>query len=386
MLVFTSCTNNYIPKARILANSVKRFHPDWEFCLLLGEIEPEGFDIKNEPFDRILYFSDIHIPNFYEWLFRHRVVEICTAAKAPALKYFLNEEKQDKVIYLDPDTCVFDSLEELSDLLENNDILLTPHQIQQEKSDLAANELCSLQHGIYNLGFIAVNSSDNAKKFASWWSDRLYEYCYDDIPRGLFTDQRWIDLVPAIFPNVLILRDPAYNAATWNLYERPMTRGDDGHFYVSQKRLIFYHFTGYDSGAGSRVASSYFEEMPALKILWDHYQLALKANGHEIYKTYKWAYLCFDDGTHISDEMRYLYRHRQDLRKAFPNPFIAETYLRWYQANVCGEKNCTTETNPQVQTSNEQENQRTPSILTRIANKYEKEGIKGCIKAIARRF
>ena len=386
MLVFTSCTNNYIPKARILANSVKRFHPDWEFCLLLGEVEPEGFDIQNEPFDRILYFSDIKISNFYSWLFRHRVVEICTATKAPALKYFLTEEKQEKVIYLDPDTCVFDSLQELSDLLDDSDILLTPHQIHPENSELAANEICSLQHGIYNLGFIAVNSSDNAKDFAKWWSDRLYEYCYDDIPRGLFTDQRWIDLVPAIFPNVKVLRDPSYNAATWNLYERPMTRGDDGEFYVNGKRLIFYHFTGYDSGAGARVASSYFDEMPALKTLWEHYQLALKANGQEVYKTYKWAYLYFDDGTYISDEMRYLYRHRMDLRNAFPNPFIAETYLKWYQANVSNDNSCNTESNFQGRTSNVAENQEPPSLLTRIGRKYKNEGIKGCIRAVVRRF
>ena len=383
MLVFTSCTNNYIPKARILASSIKRFHPDWEFCLLLGEGEPEGFDLKNEPFDRILYFSDVKIPNFHSWLFRHRVVEICTAAKAPALKYFLCDEKQEKVIYLDPDTCVFDSLEKLSSLLDKYDVLLTPHQLEPEKKENASTEICSLQHGIYNLGFIAVNNSFNAKQFASWWSDRLYEYCYDDIPRGLFTDQRWIDLVPALFPNVYILRDPAYNVATWNLYERPMTQNDDGNFYVRGKRLIFYHFTGYDSGAGARVASSYFDEMPALKTLWGQYQIALKANGQEVYKKFKWTYLYFNDGTLITDEMRFLYRKRHDLINAFPNPFIASTYLEWYRANVERQVPLAVSVNP---SKNEQNNTKEPSLLWRIVRKYRREGFGGCIKAIIRRL
>lgn len=380
MLIFTSCTNNYIPKARILANSVKKFHPEWEFCLLLGEVEPEGFNINTEPFDRILYFSDIGIPNFYSWLFRHRVVEICTAAKAPALKYFLIEENQEKVIYLDPDTCVFDSLDELSDLLDQYDILLTPHQIQPEEDTAAPNEICSLQHGIYNLGFIAVNNSQNAKHFASWWSDRLYEYCYDDIPRGLFTDQRWIDLVPSLFSNILILRDPAYNAATWNLYERPLTQDEGGDFFVKDKRLVFYHFTGYDSGEGARVASLYFEKMPALRELWNQYHRALKANGHEVYKSYKWMYLYFNDGTYITDEMRLLYRSRQDLIKAFPNPFVADTYLQWYRTNI--EQPAHFETAEKMDHIDSE----TPPLLFRIARKYKKEGIRGCIKAVARRF
>ena len=34
-IVFTSVANNYIPKARILAESLKKFHPDWYFILLI---------------------------------------------------------------------------------------------------------------------------------------------------------------------------------------------------------------------------------------------------------------------------------------------------------------------------------------------------------------
>jgi hypothetical protein len=30
MIVYTSITLNYLPKAKILAKSLKQFHPDWE--------------------------------------------------------------------------------------------------------------------------------------------------------------------------------------------------------------------------------------------------------------------------------------------------------------------------------------------------------------------
>ena len=72
MLVFTSCTNNYIPKARVLASTLKTQHPNWTFCLLLGETQPNNFDLENEPFDRLLNFEELSIPNYYSWLFRLR--------------------------------------------------------------------------------------------------------------------------------------------------------------------------------------------------------------------------------------------------------------------------------------------------------------------------
>ena len=54
MLIYTSVTRSYIPKARVLATSVKKFHPDWFFVLLLSDTIPRGFDLTDEPFDEIL--------------------------------------------------------------------------------------------------------------------------------------------------------------------------------------------------------------------------------------------------------------------------------------------------------------------------------------------
>lgn len=337
MLVFTSCTNNYIPKARVLASSLKKFHPDWEFCLLLGETPPQGFDIQQEPFDRILFFEDIHIPEYHAWLFRHRVVEICTAAKGPALNYFVSIERQKKVIYLDPDIMVLNSLSPLEKLLDEHDILLTPHQLapQQSHQAILDNEICSLKHGIYNLGFVAVAGRDQGYTFSQWWSNRLYSFCYDDIPNGLFTDQRWCDLAPAFFPHLHIIRDPGYNAATWNLTDREITQDEGGRFMANKLPLRFYHFTGYDSGAGQRMAEIYGKKMPAVAELWKIYASQLESFDHATLKREKWRGMFFDDGTPISDDMRFCYRNSRELQETFPNPFktiFAEnSYLTWYQ-------------------------------------------------------
>lgn len=345
MLVFTSCTNNYIPKARVLATSLKSFHPDWEFCLLLGEQPPAGFDLTREPFDRLLTFDQLPIPEYQAWLFRHRVVEICTAAKGPALDYFVSVEKKDKVIYLDPDIMVMDSLDPLEAALNEFDILLTPHQLAPQKSLHAVidNEICSLKHGVYNLGFVAVASREQGFAFSRWWRDRLFNFCYDDIPNGIFTDQRWCDLAPAFFSRLRIIRDPGYNAASWNLTDRTISQKSDGTFMANDVPLRFYHFTGYDSGAGKTMSSIYGADMPAIAILWDDYAKRLESSGHAEMKGLRWSGMSFGDGTPISDDMRLFYRNNRSVQQQFPNPFDVDTegncyrdhYKKFFSAPSC---------------------------------------------------
>ena len=78
---FTSCTLNYIPKATVLARSVKRFHPEIKFCLLLGEPLSSKIRIDEEAFDEIVSITELDIPEFHCWVFQHSVVETCTAVK-----------------------------------------------------------------------------------------------------------------------------------------------------------------------------------------------------------------------------------------------------------------------------------------------------------------
>ncbi len=333
MLVFTSCVNNYIPKARVLASTLKSFHPDWTFCLLLGEAPPAGFNLDEEPFDRLMGFDELDIPNYRSWLFRHRIVEICTAAKGPALHHFLVREKHEKVMYLDPDIMVCGSLAPLATLLDEHDLLLTPHQLTPQKTtqSIEDNELVALRHGVFNLGFAAAARRGDGLGFARWWRERLLNYCYDDIPNGLFTDQRWCDLAPAFFPRLHVVRDPGCNAASWNLPERAIYQMDDGSFTVNGSPLRFYHFTGFDSGAGDDMTARYGGNTPAVHELWKRYREKLMACGQNILGQQLWTYRNFADGTPITDKMRFLYRDRKDLQTAFPDPFVRPGYLDWYR-------------------------------------------------------
>lgn len=334
--VYTSAAFNYIPKVRMLFESIRRFHPDWVIHLALADRQVPEIDLSAEPFDNLVVIDDLNIPDSTGWIFCHSIVELATAIKPFVLQHLLAQPDVGRVIYLDPDTVLFSPLTDVVEALEEANIALTPHQTDPEK-DLSAvidNEICSLKHGIYNLGFAAISNTEVGRDFAKWWSTRLYYFCRDEIENGLFTDQRWIDLVPAFFEGVAIMRTPRLNVSTWNLTTREVTNAANGGYLVNGEPLGFYHFTGFDSGAHRIMAlKNAGSASPVHQLISWYTQETEKVASDPLAKT-KWAFGTFSDGTPISKVQRRVYRTRDDLQKAFPNPFLAEGYLNWWKQSA----------------------------------------------------
>ena len=61
--VFTSIAANYLPKARVLAESLKRTSPSTHFFLMLIDEPPSDFDLDQEPFDALITLHDLGIEN-----------------------------------------------------------------------------------------------------------------------------------------------------------------------------------------------------------------------------------------------------------------------------------------------------------------------------------
>lgn len=335
MLVYTSVTKSYIPKARILAKSVKRFHPDWKFVLLYSDDFPIGFDLKQEPFDEVLTIEQLGIPNWKAWAFGHQVVELCTAVKGTAAELFAHRPDVNKIMYLDPDIKVFNSLSSLESLLDQHEILLTPHLLnfEQDINAIKDNEISALKHGVYNLGFFAARTTGQGLDFIRWWAERLRLFCRDDIPGGLFTDQRWCDLAPAFFSGLGIVRDRGCNVASWNIAQRQLRKDDAGNFYVSETPLRFYHFTGYDSGNGLAMLVKYSSNMDATRELWETYKKELIAEGHGDVRYMGWYYGQFENGESIPLKARRVYQASNYLQSKFPNPYsTAEpSFINWWR-------------------------------------------------------
>lgn len=332
--VYTSAAFNYIPKVRMLFDSLRRHHPEFVLHLALADRVPPGIDLSSEPFDEIMPVEELGIPNVRRWIFCHRIVELATAIKPFALQKLLAREDCEAVLYMDPDTVAFSRLDDVVEELRERSIALTPHLTLPERTVEAVmdNEISCLKHGIYNLGFIGVRADAQGRAFAQWWGDRIYRFCRDDIPNGLFTDQRWIDLVPAFFDNCAILRSPRLNVATWNLRRRELDGSLQDGLRVNGEPLGFYHFTGFDSGAHKAMADKNARGNTTVEALVKWYLDATRELAQDPLARVPWAYGTYSDGTQVQPAQRIIYRDRADLQDAFSDPFDVDGgYVKWWK-------------------------------------------------------
>lgn len=337
-IAFTSITTNYLPKARVLGHSIKRHSPDVEFVVVVAEPVEKSLLRSGDPFDRILTVDELGIPDLRRWLFTHTVVEACTAIKGPALVSLLGQQVDGDagVVYFDPDIVVTHSLAGLFAEFDAASVLLTPHGTEPECQPRAIvdNEISHLRYGVYNLGFLGVRNTKAGNGFAQWWSARLQDFCYDDIEAGIFTDQRWADLAPSFFDGVKILRDPGYNVATWNLSHRVVKGSLQDGLTVNGRPLVFYHFSGFDSGAMETMLQAYGRKSPVLERFRHWYVRECEAMGQSQLGARTWLYSRFDNGAPIGKAQRRLYRDRADLQQAFKDPFAAssaaDSYFHWF--------------------------------------------------------
>jgi glycosyltransferase involved in cell wall biosynthesis len=246
-VVFTIVARNYLAHARVLAASLARHNPQSRLHVVV--LDDPHRSISSEPSFDIIHADELPFDppsDLYTMAATYDVTELATAIKPWAFEH-LFARGASVVIYLDPDIEVFDSLGPLEPLALARGMVLTPHVTEPLPQDGKRPENRDLLlSGIYNLGFLAL-SAEGAGKFLPWWRGRLRRDCLNDTARGLFVDQRWIDLAPALFEPA-ILKDPGYNVAYWNLPHRVLTR--DGDRIVvnadgGRHPLRFFHYSGF---------------------------------------------------------------------------------------------------------------------------------------------
>lgn len=315
---FTSASYSYLDRARTLFHTVEEFHPEWDRVLVLVDEPAPGLTERPEVGDnyRTLKYSELGIEGLSAWAFEHNVVEMCTAVKGAALCQLLGAG-YDRAVYLDPDIALFGRMDEVESLLEVHDIVLTPHLLAPERGmGIEDNELSALKHGVFNLGFLAVANRPEGNRAAQWWRDRLLQFCFEDIPNGVFTDQKWWDLAPAFFPSTAVLRHRGYNVASWNLSDRLISINRDGSVLAGAEPLVFFHFTKVDT-VGEEMLVRYAGNSTAVLEILKWYRARVRERAVSNLPKGYWHFSTYADGRAVTREDRLAMRR---LRAAGKNP------------------------------------------------------------------
>ena len=321
-VAFTIASKNYISIAGVLASSYKKHHPDGHFIIILCD-RSDNHDIdRHAGGAEVIQVSDISIPDFNSVVYRYSIMELNTAVKPFVFEYLFRTRPYDRITYLDPDIWIHRPLEAVFSALDTADIALIPHIRRPYFDRFEPTDTRIIQSGTFNLGFIALKRGLTADRLLSWWSEKLFLDCVVDIPRGLFVDQKWLDLVPSFFPSHAIIYDPTCNIAYWNLHERTLSVNGDGHYTVDGAPLTFFHFSGYSPFEPARLSKHQDRHRlrwnPALRRLCQEYSNALFANGYETTATWPYSYEVLPNGVHlpmklVRDAVQWAVRHEMDI-------------------------------------------------------------------------
>jgi hypothetical protein len=310
--ICTIIAKNYAAHARVLARSFAATHPDGRCSVLVIDDYADYLDPANEPFE-VIGIDEIGLPDVERMAAFYSLLEFSTAVKPWLLRHLLDRDGVDAIAYLDPDIRVDDSLAEIDRRAIAHGAVLTPHLTAPLPRDgRKPNEAEIMVAGSFNLGFIALGADGEiADPLLDWWSERLEWECLIDPVNGLFVDQRWIDLAPGMWPDISVLRDPAYNIAYWNLPQRRLEIDGDG-YKVDREPLRFFHFSGYDPRRPDEL-SKYQNRIAlrtdaALSRICDEYGAELRDAGFEEAIAWSYGWSKTADGVRLDQMTRDLFR------------------------------------------------------------------------------
>lgn len=149
-------------------------------------------------------------------------------------------EGADSAVYLDNDLYFLQSPASLVETFKQYAILLTPHFYPSNPRMKGAHWFeANYQVGIFNAGFIGVRN--DALPFLNWWFDCCAYSVRKSYFRGLFDDQKYLDLVPTLFEAVYIHPSPTWNFAAWNDWT-PAFHVSNETLMIAENPVVFVHF------------------------------------------------------------------------------------------------------------------------------------------------
>jgi len=330
-LFCTIATRNRLAHARTLAASLRRFHPGTRLVVLL--VDPAA---DRPAFDglEILPLSVLRIPHVERLLFRYTAKEFCGMLKPWLLAHLLERRRPTALVYFDATGFILGPMTSVLRRLGRHPILLTPHLISPLPDDgRQKDDRDILLSGPFNSGFVGVASDRQARAFLRWWAVRTRAHSHSD-PGLSSNDQKWLALVPGLFPGTVILREPGCNLAYWNLPNRRLS--GRGHAWrVDGRPAMFAFLSGFEPERPNAISGydgrDLFRRRPDVRRLVRSYHGSLLRYGYATARTQPYLFDFHDNGVPIPNAARRLYRELGRRTARFGNPFqtSGRSFFTW---------------------------------------------------------
>jgi len=238
----TITTSSHLAHTLALRDSVMAYNNDIHYNVLV--IDNDNADkLKHEKtsFFSLKSIEKAYLANAIIKKYKNNKDKLRWCLKPVFLHFLIEQQKFAKLVYVDNDVFFFSNYDFLFDELDNKDVLLCPHW---RCSDPLKNKdwfLVNFTDGLYNAGFFAANQ--NALKALEWWAKACHFKCAKVMRKGMFDDQKYLDVMPIIFENTGILKHRGCNVAYWNQIENKRTLINNSVLINSTWSIVFIHFT-----------------------------------------------------------------------------------------------------------------------------------------------
>lgn len=339
-------TQDYLPKLITLYRSILE-HQVIPLYLLAADIDPDEVDALTRKLHgflpeaaagklHVIAPAEIYGVSVKQMRFYLDDYEYPTSCKGAVHAWMQRQTEVERWLYLDCDMLCVGSLDPIFDRLDRQSTLLTPHR--HGPGVALADDLQVLSAGAFNAGVLGIRRSSVSPAFVDWYLNVLSFYCLNDPPRPandritqytvVFCDQRWLDLVPAYFPDVVVAGERGFNTGHWNV-GRDQLDMRQGALHIGDDRITLLHLSGFEPDDATRL-SKYSQ------LDWSHN--AVWAEVHRGYRNslaplqahfnVPYRFNTYADGTAIPPMHRRFYlRHLLDGGQPLAAPFSSRATI-----------------------------------------------------------
>ncbi|TRZ93087.1 MAG: hypothetical protein D4R84_11125 [Rhodocyclaceae bacterium] len=244
-------TLSHVAQLHVFAGSLARWHGGPCYCLL---IDSDDLSLLPAGLVGIRLREIIGGDDWKDRQARFTPFEAIVSLKPRLLGHVLRQTGKN-CIYLDIDILVLQSFAARLVIDDGSSVLLTPHRNGPPAATGQHKDLEMLRAGAFNSGVLAVTASESGLRFLDWWDAKCHDYCLDRPRLGLFVDQRWLDLAPALFPGARICADPGINLGHWRIDTASDFSADEsGLLCHAGATVALLHLSGFDPARPDRLS------------------------------------------------------------------------------------------------------------------------------------
>lgn len=264
-------TQDYLPKLIALYQSILKYQ-DISLYLMAVDVNPDETAVLSEKLNgflpkdtegklHVIAPEDIYGKFTIQMRFYYDAFEFSNACKAGLHSWIQKNTSIDRWLFIDGDMLCFGSLEPIFNTLNENNILLSPHL--NKPSGSFSTDVQMLSAGAFNGGLLGLKRSDISQAFCNWYLRILTFYCLNDPPLApqdrfikstvIFGDQRWLDLVPAYFPGVIVAQERGFNLGHWNMRNDHLNWQNTA-LHIGNDLVSLFHLSGWSTSQPTRVS------------------------------------------------------------------------------------------------------------------------------------